>query len=300
MIKLVREILELKKEKNAVILVHNYQLPEIYEVADFIGDSLELSQKAAKTKSEIIVFCGVDFMAESAAILNPDKEVLLPALQAKCPMAAMVDAQGLEELKSKYPEAATVCYINTSAEVKAISDICCTSSNAVKVVNSLSQKQIIFVPDKNLAHYVSLQTNKEIIPWEGYCYVHHRFSAKKVKEAKKEWPETEIIAHPECPPEVIKAADYVCSTSQMIKRASVSEARKFIVLTEMGLLYRLKKEIPEKDFYSLPARVCIQMKKNRLELVRDSLILGRYKITVPEAIRVKAKRALDKMLKLSG
>lgn len=299
MVDLVKEIRELKKEKNAVILVHNYQRPEIYEVADFIGDSLELSQKAAQTKADIIVFCGVDFMAESGTILNPDKKVLLPTLEAKCPMAAMVNAQSLSQFKKQYPEAAVVCYINTSAEVKAVSDICCTSANAIKVVNSLPQKKIIFVPDKNLARYVSLYTDKEIIPWDGFCYVHQQFSAKSIKRAKKQHPHAQVIVHPECLPEVIKLADRVCSTSQMLKYAKESQAKEFIICTEIGLILRLRKEIPGKKFWPGSRKICKEMKENSLELVKESLLLERYEIRVPEKIRLKAKETLDKMLKLS-
>jgi len=294
--KLIGEIKKLKKKKKAVILVHNYQLPEIYEVADFIGDSLELSRKAAETTAKIIVFCGVDFMAESAKILNPDKMVLLPVLEAKCPMAGQVSIEKLRELQKRHPDAATVCYINTAAETKVACDICCTSTNAIKIVNSLPNKKIIFVPDKNLADYVSRHTDKKIISWPGFCYVHQQFTADEVKKAKEIFPRAETIAHPECPPEVIDLADYVCSTSQMLKRAKESKAKEFIILTEMGMSERLKREIPEKNFYSAPAKICIQQKKNRLEAVYNSLLLERYKIAVPEAIRTKAKRALDKML----
>lgn len=296
--KLIGEIQKLKKKKKAVILVHNYQLPEIYKVADFIGDSLELSRAAAKTKAKIIVFCGVDFMAESAKILNPDKMVLLPVLQAKCPMAGQVSAEKLREIQKKYPEAATVCYINTSAETKSISDICCTSANAIEVVNSLPNKKIIFVPDKNLTNYASRHTDKEIISWPGFCYVHHRFIAQKVSAAKKVFPNAEVLVHPECHLEVIDLADYVCSTSQMLKRAKVSQAKEFIILTEMGMLERLKMEIPDKKFYTPQAKICIQQKKNRLESVYNSLLFEKYKITMTEAVRIKAKRALDKMLEI--
>ncbi len=297
--KLIGEIQKLKKKKKAVILVHNYQLPEIYEVADFIGDSLELSRKAAETTAKIIVFCGVDFMAESAKILNPDKMVLLPVLEAKCPMAGQVSIEKLRELQKRHPDAATVCYINTTAETKAVCDICCTSANAIKIVNSLPNKKIIFVPDKNLAEYVKLYTDKKIISWPGFCYVHHQFRAQEVKEAKKLLPKAEVIAHPECPLEVIKLANYVCSTSQMLKCAKESRAKEFIVLTEVGMLERLKREVPEKKFYSAPAKICIQQKKNRLKAVYNSLFLERYKINLPEEIRIKAKKALTKMLEIS-
>lgn len=299
--KLIREILELKKEKNAVILVHNYQPPEIYEVGDFIGDSFDLSKKAAETNAEKIIFCGVDFMAESAKILNPDKEVFLPAKFAKCPMATMVTAEELEEFKKKYPDAAVVCYINTSAEVKAVSDVCCTSSNAVKVVNALPNDEIIFVPDKNLADYVKRYTKKKIISWEGFCYVHDSFKKKDVLRAKESHPHAEIVVHPECRREVIRLADYVCSTSKMIDYARKSESQEFLIFTEMGMIFRLQRELqkdfPEKKFYS-PLRFCSQMKSNSLELVKDSLIKESGRVIVPEEIARKAKRALDKMLEI--
>lgn len=298
--KLIKEIQQLKKRKKAIILVHNYQRPEIYKIADFIGDSFGLSKKAAETKAKIIVFCGVDFMAESAAILNPDKLVLFPVLAARCPMAAMCNAGQVRELKARYPKAAVVAYINTSAEVKAVSDICCTSSNAIEVVNSLPDKEVIFLPDKNLAHYVSLQTDKRIIPFNGFCYVHHQFKSEDVIRAKKSHPKAEVIAHPECPPEVIEIADKVGSTNQMLKYVKESRGKEFVILTEMGMLERLKQEVPEKKFYSAPARACLQMKKNRLELVRDALLYEKYRVIVPEEIRIKAKRALAKMLNRSA
>jgi quinolinate synthase len=294
--KLIREIEKLKKKKKAIILVHNYQLPEIYKIADFIGDSLELSRAAVKTKAKIIVFCGVDFMAESAKILNPDKKVLLPVLEAKCPMAGQVKIEELRNLQKRHRDAATVSYINTSAETKAISDICCTSANAIEVVNSLPQKKIIFVPDKNLADYLSRHTDKEIISWPGSCYVHQKFIAQKVNEAKNAFPNAEVLVHPECPLEVIDLADYVCSTSQMLKRAKESPAKELIIVTEMGMLERLRWELPGKKFYSPSANICSEMKKNRLERVREALLFERYEINVPEEIRQRAKRTLDKML----
>lgn len=301
--KLIEEILELKKKKRAVILVHNYQWPEIYEVGDFIGDSFGLSKKAAETDAERIIFCGVDFMAESAKILNPNKDVFLPAEFAKCPMAAMVTAEELKEFKKNYPKAAVVCYINTSAEVKAVSDICCTSSNAVKVVNALPNDEIIFVPDKNLAHYVNRYTDKKIIPWQGWCYVHNIFSKENVLEVKRNHPEAEVVAHPECRPEVIDLADYVCSTSGMINYARKSKSRAFLIFTEMGMVYRLyrelQREFPEKKFYS-PLRVCSQMKSNSLELVRDSLINETGRVIVPLEIAKNARRALDRMLEIGA
>ncbi len=295
---LINKINKLKKTKQAVILVHNYQRPEIYQVADFIGDSLELARKAARTKAKIIVFCGVDFMAESAKILNPDKKVLLPAIMAKCPMAAMVDEQGLLELQKKYPQAQTVCYINTSANTKALCDICCTSANAVQVVKSLSAKQIIFVPDKHLAAYVqSRLPEKEIIPWEGFCYVHSRIIVEQLKKARETRPLAKVVAHPECPQEVLALADHITSTSGMIVYARETGAKEFIIVTEMGMVNRLQIEVPSKKFYSVGG-VCVQMKKNTLELVLRELENEENEIIVSEDVRIKAKKTLDRMLEI--
>lgn len=295
---MIRKINALKKKKNAVILVHNYQRPEIYEVADYIGDSLELSKAASKTKARIIVFCGVDFMAESAKILNPNKKVLLPAVAAKCPMAAMVDIKKLKEMQKKHRKAATVCYINTSAETKAHCDICVTSANAVKVVKGLKNKEIIFVPDKNLALYVQTQLpRKKIIPWEGFCYVHSRILAEALKEAIKQHSKAEVLVHPECPPSVIKLADKVCSTSQMIYEAKESNKKEFIIVTEAGMVNRLNREVKNKNFYAVGG-FCVQMKKNSLKKVYACLKQESNVINVPKDIRIKAKKSLDKMLKI--
>lgn len=297
--KLIEEINKLKKEKNAVILVHNYQRPEIYKVADYIGDSFGLSKKATETDADFIVFCGVDFMAESAYILNPDKTVLLPARLARCPMAAMVNVVDLRKMKEEYPDAAVVSYVNTTADIKAESDICCTSSNAIKVVNSLKEKDVIFVPDQNLASYVARYTDKNIIPWRGWCYVHQKFSEDGLREAKKLHPNAKVVVHPECKPEVIDLADHVSSTSGILDYAKSSEAKEFIIGTEIGLIERLKLELPEKTFYQAPpGSTCIQMKKNNLKLVLNSLKKEQYKIFIPEDIRKKAKKALDRMLKV--
>ncbi len=294
---LLDEIRRLKHEKGAIILVHNYQRPEIYQVGDFIGDSYGLSVEASKTDARMIIFCGVHFMAESASILNPNKKVILPAIDAGCPMADMVTAEDLRELQKKHPGTATVCYINTTAAVKAESDVICTSSNAVKIVNSLPNRRVIFVPDKNLASYVSEQTDKEIIPWEGYCYVHARFSPEELAEAKKSLKDAKVIAHPECPGEVRKLADHICSTSGMISYAKNSEAKEFIVATEIGMIEMLKRHVPGKTFYTAPpGRTCVNMKKNNLQFVLDALKNEAPVITVPEEIRLKAKRALDRML----
>ncbi len=294
---LVKRINKLKEKKKAVVLVHNYQRPEIYEVADFIGDSYGLSEKAMEAKADFIVFCGVDFMAESACILNPEKTVLIPTKQAKCPMAAMVDVSDLRELKERHPEAAVVSYVNTTADIKAESDICCTSANAVKVVNSLKQKEIIFLPDANLAKYVARHSDKKIFPWDGWCYVHTKFHAEGLKEAKRLHPEAKIIVHPECIPSVIDLADQVCSTTGMVDYVKKSPDRKFIIATETGIIERLKIEAPEKVcLQAPPGGTCIQMKRTNLGLVLEALEKEQYKVTVPEDVRIRAKQALNNML----
>jgi quinolinate synthase len=297
---LIEKINGLKKQKKAVILAHVYQRPEIYQVADFIGDSYGLSKQATKTDADIIVFCGVDFMAESAYILNPTKTVLIPTKQANCPMAAMVDVDGLRELKAKYPEAAVVSYVNTTAEVKAESDICCTSSNAVNVVNSLEEKKVIFVPDSNLANYVMRNTDKQIIPWKGWCYVHTKFSPEGIVKAKAKHVEAKVLVHPECVPEVVDLADEVFSTTGMINYVQESPDKIFIIGTEVGVVERLRQMFPEKTFYQAPpGGTCLQMKKTTLELVLESLEKEQFKVVVPENIRVRAQKALDRMLNVA-
>ena len=295
---LISKINRLKKEKNAVMLVHNYQRPEIYKVADFIGDSLELSKEAAKTDASMIVFCGVDFMAESAKILSPEKKVLIPVRDAQCPMAGMVTKEELLNLKKQHPGAAVVSYVNTSAETKAESDICCTSSNCVDVVNSLPEKEIIFVPDENLARYVQTKSDKRIIPWKGFCYVHSKITAAQVKEAKSLHPGAKILVHPECPLDVIALADYVCSTSQMLYYAKRDGAKEFIIITEHGMVERLKLELPGKKFYSIVA-TCIQQKKNTLPAVLRSIQDEIYPVEIDAEIIKKARVALDRMLEVS-
>ncbi|MBU1198391.1 MAG: quinolinate synthase NadA [Nanoarchaeota archaeon] len=301
---IIDKINKLKKEKNAVILVHNYQRPEIYEVADHLGDSLGLTIKATETKADTIVFCGVDFMAESAKILNPEKKVLWPQQEAKCPMAQMANPEALKkrvaELKKKFPDLAVVSYVNTSAAVKALSDICCTSSNALKVVESLPNQNILFVPDQNLAKYVQRFTKKNIIPWEGFCYVHHtKFYPELLKQVKEKMSDAEIIVHPECPPEIIDMADHVTSTSGMIKVARESKAKRFLIGTEVGMIYRLQKEVPDKEFFTIPnGGTCIQMKKIFIEDVYDALVKDQYKVEVDEETAIKAKQALQKMIAL--
>jgi quinolinate synthase len=287
----------LKKERHATILAHNYQVPEVQDVADLVGDSLELSRAAARLDAEVIVFCGVDFMAETAAILSPHKKVVLPEKGAWCPMAHMITPDQLHDLKALHPEAAVVCYVNSTAEIKAKSDICCTSANGVQVVASLSEKQVIFVPDRNLAAYVARHTDKEIIPWNGYCYVHDHLTAEQVQAARAEHPGAEVLVHPECRPEVIDLADYVYSTAGMGRHAKSSPAREFIIGTEAGMIYRLKKENPEKEFYPLSKdAVCQNMKKTDLAKVLRALQTLQPQVTVPEEIAVLARKAIERML----
>jgi quinolinate synthase len=293
------EILALKKERDAIILVHNYQLPEVQDIADLCGDSLELSRAAATMEGEVIVFCGVDFMAETAAILSPKKTVLLPAPDACCPMAQMISAEELRFAKTRNPDAAVVCYVNTTAEVKAESDICCTSSNAVKVVNSVEQDRVIFVPDRNLGRYAARFTKKEILPWEGFCIVHDQIAPAHVAAARQAHPGAELIVHPECRPEIIDLADHVASTSGIIHQVCTSPKREFIIGTEVGILHRLGKECPDKRCYPLSqAAVCRNMKKTDLAKVRDSLQTLRPRITVPDEIADRARGAIERMLAL--
>lgn len=294
---LIDDINRIKKEKNAVILVHNYQRPEIYEVADFMGDSLGLSKEAARTEADIIVFCGVMFMAETAKTLSPEKTVLIPNMQAGCPMADMATVEQVREMRRRYPKAVVVSYVNTSADVKAESDICCTSANAVEVVNSLNEEEVIFVPDKNLGSYVQSKSDKKIHLWDGFCHVHDTITEEFVLEAKKNHPGARIIAHPECNPDVLKHADYICSTSGMAKFAKEDSAREFIILTESGMLEALKREVPEKIFYSC-GNVCTDMEKIDLESVKESLTKMKYEVGVPEEIRAKARKAIDRMLEI--
>lgn len=297
--KLINRIRRLKKEKNAIILCHNYQRPEIYEVADFVGDSLELCRKAASVSAKIIVFSGVYFMAESAAVLNPGVKVLIPDRSAGCALSEMVTVEALRREKKKYPNAAVVCYVNSSAEVKAESDVCCTSSNAVEIVGSLPNKEILFIPDKNLANFVAKQVKgKKIIPWDGYCPIHERLTAEYLLEAKKQRPNAKIIAHPECPKDVLKIADFVASTSGMLRIARESEAKEFICTTECGMVQRLSRALPHKKFYTV-CSVCFDMKKNTLELIEESLIKEQYEVKVPLGVAAGARRAFEKMFKMT-
>ncbi len=297
---IVKKIKDLKERRKAVILVHNYQPPEIQDIADFLGDSLGLSQKAAQTDAEVIVFCGVHFMAETASILSPKKVVLVPEITAGCPMANMINAEKLRKLKGEHPGAVVVAYVNTTAEVKAESDVCCTSANAVKIVNSLDTKKIIFIPDKYLGQYVASQTGKEIIFWEGYCPIHIKILADDVGKAKREHLEAEVIVHPECTPDVIALADKVLSTSGMCNYAQKTKSKEMIIGTEIGIIYRLQKENKDKKFYPVSKHaVCENMKKNSLEKVLWSLEEMKYEVKVEEKTRRKAKRAIDKMLQYS-
>lgn len=297
---LIDEIMRLKKERDAIILAHNYQVPEVQEIADIVGDSFALSKLAANTDHKVIVFCGVHFMAESAKILSPEKTVLLPARDAGCPMAEMVTADKLREMKAKYPEAAVVCYVNSSAEVKAEADICCTSSNAVKVVESVKNKQIIFAPDQNLGSYIAQKVkDKELILWKGFCITHKRVRADEVKQIKELHPNAKLLVHPECEPEVQALADFLGSTSEIIKHAKEIPQKDIIIGTEEGVMHILKKENPDKNFYLLsPGLICANMKKTRLQDVYLALLNMQHEIIVDEDIRLKALKSMEEMLKI--
>ena len=291
------EIKGLLKERNGILLAHNYMRDEIQEIADITGDSLGLSIEAAKTDAAVIVFCGVHFMAESASILAPEKTVLLPRLDAGCPMADMVTVSSLLELKAQHPGVPVVTYVNSSAAIKAISDICCTSANAVKVVQSLPEQEIIFVPDRNLGRYVARFTDKTFHFWDGYCPTHERLKPETVMALKAEFPDAVFVCHPECNPAVESLADHVCSTTGMYDFCRTSPARRFIIGTEAGILYRLKKENPDKEFIlASPALVCPNMKLTSLEDILESLRTMTPVVKVPEEIRQPAKQALDRML----
>ena len=292
-----QRIQELKQQHNTIILAHNYQLPIIQDVADFLGDSLALSLQATKTDADNIVFCGVDFMAESAKVLNPEKNVIHPDTKAECPMAAMVDAESLGWLIKEYPSAEVVTYINTSAEVKAISDICCTSSNGVKVVKFCSSKKIIFVPDRNLGLYVQrFVPDKELILWPGICPTHHNIQKEEIMALKLKHPKSEILVHPECQPEIIDIADHIFSTNGMVKHAKESIVKEFIIGTEKELCYRLKKENPSKMFYPLKSAVCPNMKKITIEKVLKSMETLEPKIELSKNLIEKAKIPLQRMM----
>ncbi len=297
---LIRKIEKLKKEKNAVIVAHNYQPDAVQEIADYVGDSFGLSKKAAELDEEVIVFCGVKFMAESAKTVAPGKTVLIPEINAGCPMADMADLETLRKFKEEHPDAAVVSYVNSSAAVKSESDICCTSSNSVRVVESLDEQKVIFLPDKNLGNYVSKNTDKEIIFWEGFCPTHNRVSTADVDNMRREYPNALLLVHPECRPEIVERADYIGSTAGILNFASENEADKMIIGTEKGLFYRLEADNPEKKFYLLsPGLICRNMKKTNLQKIADSLENMETVIELDEELRLKAEAALNKMLMIS-
>ena len=299
----IREINTLKKARNAVVLAHNYQRPEIFEVADFIGDSLESARAAKKVDSDVIVFCGVHFMAETAKIVNPERLVLLPDLRAGCSLSESITADALaerkEELRKVYPDLKVACYVNTTADVKAESDVCVTSANAIQVVNALDSQHILFVPDENLARYVQSQTTKTIMAWEGNCYVHHQITPEQILAVRKNLPQVKVLVHPECREDVIQLADAVLSTSAMMRYAKESPAQEFLIVTECGLSDRLLLEVPEKKFYK-SCKLCAFMKMITLQGTLDALRHLRYEITLPEEVRIGAERSLDRMLELSA
>ena len=296
---LKNRIEELKKKKKAVILAHNYQVLEVQHLADFVGDSLELARKSTGVDADIIVFAGVYFMAETAKILNPDKKVLIPEIEARCPMADMVTASDIRRLREQYPDAGFVAYVNTNADVKAEVDIICTSANAVKVVNSMPQKRIVFVPDKNLGNWVKQNTDKDVILYHGYCYVHDEFEYEKIKRLKEENPDAVMLVHPEAPPQVVEMADEVVSTSGMLRYVASTDARKIIVVTEEGLLDMLREKHPDKIILSAGRKaICEDMKKITPESILRSLEEEKYEITIPPDTMERARVAIEKMLKI--
>lgn len=293
--KLIEEIKQLKEDQNAVILAHVYQRGEVQDIADYVGDSLDLSKKAVSTKADVIVFCGVQFMAETAAILNPEKKVLLPDNNAGCGLADMATVEQLREIKKQHPSSITVSYVNSSAAIKAESDICCTSANAISVVKSLPDKSILFIPDRNLGSYVAEQTKKEIILWDGYCYVHENITSDQLKFLQEKYINAEIIVHPECSDPVRHMANFTGGTAQMSRYAAQSNNGEFIVGTEANFVYRLGKNNPKKRFYPVHS-LCDGMNIITLEKVKLALKQMEYIVEVPESIRKRAKIALDKML----
>ncbi len=299
--RLKERVAELKRLRHAVIVAHNYQHDEVQEMADITGDSLQLSEAVIDVHADVIVFCGVDFMAESAAILNPEKRVLLPEIKADCPMAKMASYEAVIAMKREHPDAAVVSYVNSSADVKAESDICCTSSNAVQIVRALPHRRILFIPDKNLGHYVQTQVpEKELIFWQGFCPTHMRFTIEDLLQCQREHPDAIFVAHPECRPDVLALADHITSTSGMLIFVKRSPAQAFIIGTESGMLYRLREDNPGKRFYlPTPRLTCPTMKMTTLDKVVASLELMQYEITVAEEIRLKAKRSLDRMLAIT-
>ena len=299
--KIIDDINRLKKEKNAVILAHYYVRPEVQDIADYIGDSFYLSKVAAGLEEQTIVFCGVSFMGESTKMLSPKKTVLMPDLSADCPMAHMADASTIQKMRDAYDDLAVVCYINSTAELKQYSDVCVTSANAVKIVKALPNKNIFFIPDRNLAHYIaSLVPEKHFVYNEGFCPTHERMQVEEVLEEKKKHPQAQILSHPECREEILKVSDYIGSTSGIIKYATESEGKEYIICTEEGVLYKLQQNNPDKKFYfpeSIP--VCPNMKKNTLEKVLHVLETGENEVHVSEELRVNSVKPLEKMLELA-
>jgi len=300
--RLKEEIQHLKEKRTAVVLAHNYQRPDVQDVADYLGDSLDLSRTAARTEAQVIVFCGVQFMAEIAAILSPQKTVLLPVREAGCPLADMATAEQIRQKRQEHPEAMVVSYVNTSAAVKAESDICCTSANAVEVVASIEEgRPVLFVPDRNLGRYAAGQTDREVILWDGWCPTHLTFSAADVARCRSAHPEAAIMAHPECSPEVLEKIDKVAGTSGMLRYAGESAAREFVVGTESDMVYRLRKEYPDKRFYPATDHfICPSMKMTTLEQILTSLKDMKHVVRVPEPVEEEARGALEAMLAVGG
>ena len=298
---LSEKILKLKKEKNAIILAHLYQIPEIQEIADYVGDSYYLSKVARDAKEDLIIFCGVKFMAESAKVLSPEKTVILPAPNAGCPMADMAEVEDVEEMIKKYPDAFKVCYINSSYEVKALCDASVTSSSALKIIKNIPNKQILFLPDQNLGGYISeFFPEKEFILWRGFCPTHHRITAEDIIKAKEEHPNVKVLSHPECSKEVRDLSDYIGSTSGIINYATECEDKEFIIATEEGVLHQLKKKNPDKKFYFPEVMVCPNMKKTSLQDVYDALDGKKEEVILDEEIRKKALTSLENMHKLGN
>lgn len=302
---LVTRIDSARREKNAVILAHNYQRFEIQRIADFCGDSLELARAAAKTDADLVVFCGVDFMAESAKILSPSKTVIIPDNRASCPMAHMIDAESLKRAKEDHPDALVMAYVNTTAEVKALTDICCTSSNAADIVKAVGDREILFVPDRNLASYAQKRTNAKIVPWNGFCYVHNAFTVQDVERVRKQYPEAVLIVHPECPLEVVALADHVFSTSGMAKFVASLDSedakrRGVIIGTEIGLIVRLREFHPDVALYPLNEfAICGTMKLTTLDKVCWSIETGNYVVELSNDVIEKAKASLTRMLEMA-
>lgn len=293
-------IAKLKRELNAIIVAHNYQRPEVQDIADFTGDSLELAQRCVGADAEIIVLCGVRFMAETAAILNPASTVLLSHPDAGCPLADMINVGELKQWKERYPKATVVAYVNTTAAIKAESNICCTSANGIEVVASRLAKEILFIPDQNLGHYISTKTNKRMILYPGFCDTHAKVTAEQVSLAKQRYPQAKILVHPECRPEVINLADAALSTSQMLRHAKQSNNKTFLIGTEEGTLHPLRKQNPEKEFHLISDNfICPDMKKTTLETVIETMQTKSNVVTVPEETRIKAKQAIDRMLAIT-